>query len=110
MKRLLRLGLVCALLYGSGAPWAFLQAAAWAGMTVRGEFDPCAVCHIVEKAASPVQPNAALPQPKAHFAGSHILEQSQDDRTAAGTVLPPLRSAILRCRRPESPPPKFLAV
>lgn len=67
MRRLLRLTLVASVLYGTGAHWAALQGAAWAGMlaarvqrtswaeAVASTFSgtkPCRMCRVVERGSA----------------------------------------------------------
>lgn len=75
MRRFVRLLLVASVLYGTGAFWAALQGAAWAGMvatrvgesslteTVTSVFSgekPCGVCKFVEKGSATEKNPASL--------------------------------------------------
>lgn len=119
MKRLLRLALVTALLYGSGAHWAAVQAAAWGGMlaarlpergvtaavssTFSGE-DPCGVCLVVDRGARPAAEMSAA-MPSAHFIALSPLALAT--AASAVPVAPGAASfAPGRASRPQAPPPK----
>lgn len=118
MRRALRLFLVTALLYGSGAHWAAVQCAAWGGMlvarsTVSGfdealttTFDgahPCGVCLVVEKGAAQKPPAAALPS--VHFIAVAVPALFVDDEPRPARA-PAAFQAPAPQSRPASPPPK----
>ncbi|MDX6769707.1 MAG: hypothetical protein SF051_09260 [Elusimicrobiota bacterium] len=120
-RRLARLLLVTALLYGSGAYWAALQTYGWATMLVErvesqgvagavsSTFDgksPCGVCIVVDKASRPAQPERVA-APAVHLIAVAPVafvpaprRAGRVPRTAARSFAPP--------ERPVSPPPKAL--
>lgn len=121
MKKFVRLLLVASVLYGTGAHWAALQSAAWAGMiatrvsesswaeavssTFSGE-KPCQFCKIVEKGSTAEQgPSLLRPGPGLDLIVSvgTLLNAVLSVNTPA--VLP-LPSILCLSSRPFVPPPK----
>jgi hypothetical protein len=118
-KRLARLLLVTALLYGSGAHWAALQTYGWATMlaarvesqgvagAVSSTFDgksPCGVCIVVDKASRPAQPERVA-APAVHLIAVSPAAFVPAPRRS-GRVPRTTARASAPTDRPASPPPK----
>ncbi|MDP3541988.1 MAG: hypothetical protein Q8T11_05905 [Elusimicrobiota bacterium] len=121
MKKLVRLLLVASVLYGTGAHWAALQSAAWAGMiatragesswseTLKSTFSgerPCPVCKIVDKGAS-AERYIAIPgsAPSLELAVS-VFSPLEAALSASAAFASRSASASSFAFRPAVPPPK----
>lgn len=121
MRTFLRLLLVASVLYGTGAHWAALQSAAWAGMiaaragesswaeAVSSAFSgerPCRMCRVVEKGAKAGQGPAVLrSSPGLDLAFTSVPGISVPHAASVPAVLPS-PSGLRSYSRPSVPPPK----
>ena len=121
MKTLIRLLLVASVLYGTGAHWAAVQGAAWAGMlavrvresswaeaaasTFSGK-KPCQVCRVVAKGSTGDQTRTMIrPVPNVDFAFT-VAPQKNVALSASTLSVMPLQSSPHVSFRPIVPPPK----
>ncbi|MBI5246208.1 MAG: hypothetical protein HY923_03440 [Elusimicrobia bacterium] len=121
MKTLVRLLLVASLLYGTGAHWAALQSAAWAGMlatrvsesswadAVKSTFSgekPCRVCRVVAKGSSADENSTLIrPVPNVDFAFTVAPRTGLAITINSISVASPPFPSLLSFR-PIAPPPK----
>lgn len=121
--RRFRLGLIAALLYGTGAHWILVQGAAWAGMVAARSrragvaqalvttFDgrhPCRACLIVRRGSDrDASPRAAAPVLGVDFALTTAVPFIVSAQRFLAAVSP-AASALSRAFAPPVPPPKPL--
>jgi hypothetical protein len=122
VRTLIRLLLVASVLYGTGAHWAALQSAAWAGMiatrvsesswtevvasTFSGE-KPCQMCRIVEKGSKADQGPAVLRSSPGVDLAVSVVAGFSVVLTASVPAVSPSPSVLRSSSRPSVPPPKI---